>query len=199
MTTKPVSKIEVTPVSNDEYLKLTLMAGQFLNAGKNGISRPLQVCLYVVNARDWQLPLTREQGKCVDNKSDMQLFHTERVFLAPGKTQDVILPMKPGQSNWLIVNPDYSQNLMEFTPQKSLMNSNVSMLIMLGDHTKQTNTPVQRTAQNVSDRGLRSDKNLFKIDNSIKNGIIDSRLIKKKESIPRLKNTTSSSVLLINN
>ena len=202
MSAKPVSKIEVAPVSNDDSFKLILVAGQFLNSGNNGVSKPLLVCLYVVNARDWQLPLTRDQGNCIEKKSDADLFHTARVILAPGKTQEVILPMKSGSQNWLIVNPDYSQNLIDHTPQKSLMTSNVSRVIMLGEHTKQANVPIKRGTQNSSDPYFRSNKKLEKLEkleNLVKNGSVDSKLKKKHESITRLKNMTSSGLLLVNN
>jgi hypothetical protein len=70
---------------------------------------------------------------------------------------------------------------------------------MLGEHTKQANTPIKRGTQNSSDAYFRSDKKSEKLENLVKNGSVDSKLKKKHESITRLKNMTSSGLLLVNN
>jgi predicted component of type VI protein secretion system len=112
----------------NQSFKLTLLGGSALNMTGDGIARPVQVCVYVVRNRDWDVPLLRKQSTCVDSASDPNVLQSKRVVLAPMHMNHISLPMESGRDAWLILDADFSQAATDHSPYIFLMSSKSSQL-----------------------------------------------------------------------
>jgi len=93
---------------------LTVVGDARLNPGRDGQSRPLRLCVYLVSRADWAVP---EQGEdCTLPQRDADVLASAVQSVPPGKTEQLQLQGNGVREMWLVVHGQYAQRPARYAP-----------------------------------------------------------------------------------
>lgn len=98
----------VKEVDGDKTVHLTVAGASALNLARDGTSRPLAYCVYLVRSAEWAPSgVDSEAGACVTRERDAQIIQSERLIVAPNQMQQSQYKLMNSSDLWLVLTGDY--------------------------------------------------------------------------------------------
>jgi len=98
----------VKEVDGDKTVHLTVAGASALNLARDGTSRPLAYCVYLVRSAEWAPSgVDSEAGACVTRERDAQIIQSERLIVAPNQLQQSQYKLMNSSDLWLVLTGDY--------------------------------------------------------------------------------------------
>ena len=95
-------------VDGDKTVHLTVAGASALNSARDGTSRPLAYCVYLVRSAEWSPSgVDSEEGACVTRERDAQIIQSERLIVAPNQLQQSQYKLMSSSDLWLVLTGDY--------------------------------------------------------------------------------------------
>ncbi|CAG9269910.1 Type VI secretion lipofamily protein [Burkholderia cepacia] len=98
-------------------LHVTLLGGSRVNVGADGEPRPIQTCLYIVNAVDW-VPMASEDSSCVGRDQDGTVIAVSRHVIAPNQVLQLWIDVPRSGEIWLVADADYARRSAKYVPMR---------------------------------------------------------------------------------
>nr|WP_179404264.1 type VI secretion lipoprotein TssJ [Burkholderia guangdongensis] len=101
--------------SSQRQLLVTLIGGSRLNVTTSGEPRPVQSCVYIVNAIDW-VPMASGDASCAGRDQDGTVLSVSRHVIAPNQVLQFWIDVSPSGKIWLVADADYARRPAQYAP-----------------------------------------------------------------------------------
>lgn len=111
------NKVLITDIKDKDKiqrsLNLTIISLKKLNSDSKGFSKPVQICVYLVEGSEWHPTTLREQSKCVE---DEKIKKFSRFVISSNEYRDLFFELSHNINYLLVIDADFTNPSLNYKP-----------------------------------------------------------------------------------